>query len=239
MKGTEKMSEIKTVGIIAALEVEVNLIKNSLLNKTTVKCAGTEIHTGKIGNTNVVLMQCGIGKVSAALGTQAMISQFKPDCIINTGCAGGIAKGIKIGDIVLSTATAEWDMDTTVLGDPRGYIYSLGTSIVKSSDEIVSLTEKFVPSGVTVFKGLVASGDQFVSSDDQRKIILGSFPDALCAEMEGAAVGHVCAQNNVPFCVIRCMSDTADGDSKIDYAEFSKKAGESSAEILINMINSL
>lgn len=233
------MKEIKTLGIIAALEVEVNLLKNALNNINTVKCAGTDIYTGTIGKCNVVLMQCGIGKVSAALGAQAMISRFQPDCIINTGCAGGIAKGIKIGDIVLSTSTAEWDMDTTALGDPRGYIYALGTAVVKANEEIASLIEKFVPSDISVFKGLVASGDQFVSSDEQRKIILGSFPEALCAEMEGASVGHVCAQNNVPFCVIRCMSDTADGDSKVDYVEFSKKAGETSAKILIDMLNSL
>ncbi len=233
------MKEIKTLGIIAALEVEVNLLKSALSNINTVKCAETDIYTGTIGKCNIVLMQCGIGKVSAALGTQAMISRFQPDCIINTGCAGGIAKGIKIGDIVLSTSTAEWDMDTTALGDPRGYIYALGTAVVKANEEIASLIEKFVPSDISVFKGLVASGDQFVSSDEQRKIILGSFPEALCAEMEGAAVGHVCAQNNVPFCVIRCMSDTADGDSKVDYVEFSKKAGETSAKILVDMINSL
>ena len=233
------MKEIKTLGIIAALEVEVNLLKNALNNINTVKCAGTDIHTGTIGKCNVVLMQCGIGKVSAALGTQAMISRFQPDCVINTGCAGGIAKGIKIGDIVLSTSTAEWDMDTTALGDPRGYIYALGTAVVKANEEIASLIEKFVPSDISVFKGLVASGDQFVSSDEQRNIILGSFPEALCAEMEGASVGHVCAQNNVPFCVIRCMSDTADGDSKVDYVEFSKKAGETSAKILIDMLNLL
>lgn len=225
------------IGIIAAMDVEVSLLKAALKDTKSVKCAGQDIFSGRIGGNEVVLMKCGIGKVSAAAGTQAMIDLFHPDCIINTGCAGGLARGIGIGDVVLSLSTAEWDMDTTPLGDPRGYIFALETVRVDADASLAGAIEKFVPDDINVTKGLVVSGDQFIYTDDQRKTIMTAFPDALCAEMEGAAVSHVCAQNGVPFCIIRSMSDTAEGDSSVDYAQFSAKAAEISAGILISMLS--
>lgn len=228
---------MKKIGIIAAMRIEVELLMQELKNVQKETIGGTEYYVGKIGGHEVVLMQCGIGKVSAAAGTQAMITRFSPDIIINTGCAGALARELNIGDIVLSSETVEWDMDTTDLGDPRGYIQSLDTIRVRADEKTAQWIASAMPENSTVYKGLVVSGDQFVSRKEQRAVILGSFPDAMCAEMEGAAVGHVCAQNGVPFCVVRCMSDTADGDSGVDYVSFSKAAAEKSAALLIRLMN--
>lgn len=225
-----------TVGIIAAMGVEVQLLVEALENPKEETLGGTLFYLGKIGQCDVVLMQCGIGKVSAAAGAQAMITKYQPCRIINTGCAGALAKDLKIGDMVLSAETAEWDMDTTDLGDPRGYIQALDKIRIPADIKTAEWVSSAMPAEMTVRRGLIVSGDQFVSRDDQRKVILDNFPDALCAEMEGAAIGHVCAQNSVPFCVVRCMSDTADGDSGVDYVTFAKKAAETSASILIQLM---
>ena len=223
-----------TIGIIAALSVEVDDIKRELKNEKEVTIAKTTLYSGQIGQYNVITMQCGMGKVSAALGTQTMIDTFHPDYIINTGCAGAIKSGLQVGDIVLSTSTVEWDLDTIEIGNPRGYVSAMDRVEMKADETLIKLLESYIPK--KVYKGVVASGDQFVSKDEQRKTILSSFPDALCAEMEGGAVGHVCAQNKVPFCILRSMSDTADGNSGVDFASFAQKAGEQSAAILLSML---
>jgi len=223
-------------GIIAALPMEVRILKAALEEEKTVSKGISEFYTGKIGENEVILLQCGMGKVSAAAGAQAMISLFEPDCIINTGCAGGIGKGIGIGDVVLATATAEWDLDTIAIGNPRGFVSSMGQVKMEADGALRAVLRAAVPEDVKVREGLVVSGDAFVSTKEQREIILGAFPDALCAEMEGAAIGHVATENGVPFAVVRCMSDTADAESHVDFAEFARIAGEKSAAILLTML---
>lgn len=229
------------VGIIAAMEVETNLLCQAL-KSPVVKCiAGVDLWEGVIGNHEVAVMLCGMGKVSAALGAQALIDDFHPDYLINTGCAGGIGKGLVVGDMVLSDRTAEWDLDITVLGLPRGFVSSLNGVYAEADATLNSMIRAAYEADLAgtetkVLEGLVVSGDQFVSSDAQRELILGSFPDALCTEMEGAAIGHVCAQNKVAFTVVRCMSDTADSHSEMDFPSFAKLAGEKSAKLLIKML---
>lgn len=225
------------IGIIAAMDSEVQLLKENIQSLTTQVIAGTEYYTGRIGNYEVALTRCGIGKVSAALSAQIMISVFHSDCIINTGCAGALAKNISIGDIVISTSTIEWDLDLEALGLPRGFITALNEREMKASPHWSQMVKNAIPDEMTVHEGLVLSGDQFVSTPEQRHIIEKCFPTALCVEMEGAAIGHVCSQNNIPFCVVRCMSDTADGESSVNFEIFSAQAGETSGNILIQMMN--
>ncbi len=228
---------VRKIGIIAAMEVEMQLLKAQIQDLQTEKIAGMEYYSGRIGGYEVVLMQCGIGKISAALGAQAMILRYQPDCIINTGCAGALARGLQIGAMVISDRTAEWDMDLIALGMPRGFITALNRVEMEANPAIADWILSAIPETVQSCRGLVVSGDQFVSRQEQRSVILGAFPDARCAEMEGGAIGHVCAQNQVPFCVVRCMSDTADGDSEVNFAVFVKEAGEKSAEILLSLLN--
>ncbi|MDO4477495.1 MAG: 5'-methylthioadenosine/adenosylhomocysteine nucleosidase [Lachnospiraceae bacterium] len=225
------------IGIIAALSCELEILKEALTDDVVESLAGTEFYCGTIGNYDVVLMQCGMGKVSAGAGAQAMITAYNPDYIINTGCAGALAEELAVGDIVVADKTVEWDLDTIDIGNPRGYVSSLDkvemTADKDLSDKICAVFDE----EENVIRGMVVSGDQFVDKPEQRELILSAFPEALCAEMEGAAIGHVCEQNGVPFCVVRCMSDNANGDSGVNFAEFSEIAGEKSASYLLAFLN--
>lgn len=223
-------------GIIAALDFEEQLIREKLNNIEESELLSIPVYRGTIGDYEVVLMRCGMGKVSAGICTQALIDVFHPDYIINTGCAGALSPDLKIGDIVLSTCVVEWDLDLRAIGFPLGYIDALKCVEMKASDELREKIKSAISKEANVSCGMIVSGDKFVSTDEQRKIILENFPDALCAEMEGAAVGHVCVQNKTPFCIIRAMSDTADGNSGISYEEFSVSASRRSASWLLKIL---
>lgn len=236
MKNDKFYQDRGTYAIIAALNFEVEILKNSLEDMEEVDMIGTPVYIGRIGNHNVVVMQCGMGKVSAAAGTQALIDKFHPDYVINTGCAGGVGENHSMGDIVISDSVVEWDLDLRALGYPLGYIDSLGQVEIKSDKYLIDKIVASIPDNENVVIGLVVSGDQFVSTENQMNQILTYFPNALCTEMEGAAVGHVCTQNNVPFCVIRSISDSADSNSDVDFAKFSKIVSEKSASWLVKML---
>ena len=232
----EAKQDSERYAIVAALDFEVNLIRDALSDMEETELLGTPVYCGTIGDNDVVVMQCGMGKVSAGIGTQALIDKYNPDYIINTGCAGALAKNLKVGDVVLSDCVVEWDLDLQAIGYPLGYIDALDTVEMPASPELVERLSGVISEDCTVVRGMIVSGDQFVSTNEQRETILSRFPDAQCAEMEGAAVGQVCAQNDIPFCIIRSMSDNADGDSGVSYDEFSKEAGEKSAHWLIEML---
>lgn len=222
--------------VIAALDFEVELIRDALENMEETELLGAPVYNGMIGGNRVVVMRCGMGKVSAGIGTQALIDAYHPDYVINTGCAGALSPALGIGDIVLSDCVVEWDLDLRAIGYPLGYIDALSRVEMEASPELCGRIESVIPETEHVVRGMVVSGDQFVSTDEQRKLILDNFPGALCAEMEGAAVGHVCIQNDTPFCIIRSMSDTADGKSGVNYADFSVEASRKSAAWLIEML---
>ena len=226
-----------TIGIIAALKCEMDILIGNLENVQIYEIAGTKYYSGTIGNHKVICMQCGMGKVSAALGAQVMITQFNPDIIINTGCAGALAQEIEVGDIVLADNTVEWDLDTIDLGNQRGYVSAMNKVVMTADKTITDQIAEVIGNNEKAYRGTIASGDQFVSTDEQRNLILEAFPKALCAEMEGGAIGHVCEQNGVPFCIIRCMSDNANGDSGVDFAEFSEVGGKKSAGYLLEYLN--
>ena len=232
-----RTSDSKTrVGIIAALPYEEALFRKEFSEAEEVTILSKPAYSGVLGDFEVVIMQCGMGKVSAGISAQAMIDLFHPDFIINTGCAGALDQSLQVGDVVISDSVVEWDLDLREIGFPLGYVDALGCVEMKASKELGDRILAAKTDGLRVLRGTIASGDQFVSKDEQRQTILTNFPGALCAEMEGAAVGHVCLQNHTPFCIIRAMSDTADGKSGTDFAAFSEKASEVSAAWLIRML---
>lgn len=227
----------KRIGIIAALPCEIEILKSNVQDQRVEKLAGSDFTVGTAGSYDVVIAQCGMGKVSAAACAQAMITRFQPDVIINTGCAGALADSLHVGDIVVAEKTVEWDLDTIDIGNPRGYVSALGKVEMTADEELSQKILAVIGSSARVTRGLIVSGDQFVDKQEQRRMILSAFPGALCAEMEGAAIGHVCQQNSVPFCVIRCISDNANGDSGVEFSAFSAIAGEKSAKYLLQMLN--
>ncbi|MCQ2753177.1 MAG: 5'-methylthioadenosine/adenosylhomocysteine nucleosidase [Bacilli bacterium] len=223
-------------GIIAALKYEEDLFRAELSNVKKITLLNKPAYTGILGNNEVIIMQCGMGKVSAGICAQAMIDGYHPDYIINTGCAGALDPNLKVGDVVISDSVIEWDLDLRKIGLPLGYIDALGAVEMRANKLLADKIMSAKADGINVKRGIIVSGDQFVSTMKQRNDILKNFPGALCAEMEGAAIGQVCLQNGTPFCIIRSISDTADGNSGIDFKTFSEKASKISTSWLIKML---
>lgn len=182
---------------------------------------------------------CGIGKVFAAMCAQTMILLYSPDRIINTGVAGSLSTKLNIGDIAVSDFVVEHDMDTSPLGDPVGMISGINIVDIPAdgelADKICAAAEGV--GGIRCVKGKIASGDCFVNSAKKKKYISETF-GAIACEMEGAAIGHVCYVNKVPFCVIRAISDAADGSSHMDYSKFTALAAKNSAAVMTELLRS-
>ena len=175
---------------------------------------------------------CGIGKVFAAMCAQTMILRYKPDCIVNTGVAGTLTDKLEIGSIAVSSAVVQHDMDTSALGDPVGMISGINKVLLPADQDLCDqLSACATVLGIHTQTGVIASGDQFISSSERKSAIVKTF-GAIACEMEGASIGQVCYVNRVPFCVLRAISDSADGSSHMDYPTFVGMAAEQSVKLL-------
>ena len=221
------------IGIIAAMNVEMESLRSHIENPVTETVGGVAYVSGQLEGQEVVTAVCGVGKVFAALCAQAMILRYRPECIINTGVAGTLTDRLSVGDIAVSTGVVQHDMDTSPIGDPLGLISGI-SKVVLPADEALAkkLTACASALGIKTLPGIVASGDQFVASAARKAFIVGQF-DAIACEMEGAAVGQACYVNGVPFCVLRAISDSADGSSHMDYPAFTRLAAEQSVRLLL------
>ena len=232
----------KTIGIIGAMDEEVEILKSLLDITETVTEAGMTFYKGMLHNKEVVLARSGIGKVNAAVCAQLMITLFKIDCLINSGVAGTLHADINQGDIVISTDAVQHDVDTTVFGDPLGAIPRLGVTFFESDKALISLAEQAAKNlnfeGVSIFKGRIASGDQFIAGGDLKDRIQAHFaPSAV--EMEGASIAHVAYLNQVPYVIIRAISDKADGSADLSYEEFLPIAAKHASSLLEEMVKLL
>lgn len=224
------------IGIIGAMASEVDGLKELMENKTVDVISGVEFCCGSIGGKNIVVAQAGVGKVNAAVTAQTMILKYNTKAIINIGVAGGINPTLNIGDIVIADRTVEHDMDTTAVGDAPGFITGIDRVYMDCDKEISELMYQVSKDmGIHTIYGVVASGDIFVSGDSVRNKIANIFNGA-AAEMEGGAIGHVCTMNNVPFAVLRAMSDCANNDSVVDFPAFAQKAAKTSIEIITEFL---
>ncbi len=227
------------IGIIGAMELEVRVLKNMMDSASVEKISSVEFYRGTIHGVDTVVAAAGVGKVNAAVCAEAMILRYAPDAVINIGVAGGLRHDFNICDIAVADAVVEHDMDTSALGEPLGFISGLDTVLIpcdKSLSDKLFETARHV--GVNVKRGVIASGDQFIASRENKDKIVKSF-GAIAAEMEGASIGHVCAMNNVPFGVLRAISDGANDDSVTDFPAFAKKAAENSVKIILEMLEKL
>ena len=220
------------IGIIGAMKPEIDGIKAIIENKEIRVISGIEFVSGTIGKTEVVAAQSGIGKVFAAICAQTMILEYKPDAIINVGVGGTLSENLSIGDIAVANAVVQHDMDTSPLGDPVGLLSGINIVEIPCSNELSDRIAKSAATvGIKTEKGIIASGDQFIGSPEQKDKIRSNF-DAVACEMEGGSIGHVCYVNGVDFCVIRAISDSANGDASMDYPEFMKMAAENSIKVM-------
>ena len=223
-------------GVICAMEEEIKSLLNiiDLVKETNLN--GIIFYEGQIKGTDVVLVRSGIGKVEAGITAAILVTNFTVDQLIHSGSAGGIGQGLKVGDIVLSTEVAYHDVDATAFGYEYGRLPEQDVVRYVADDKLISKFEKAAEGNeMVVHKGLIVTGDQFISSNVKVKEILGHFPDALCCEMEGAAIGQVAHQFKKPFIVVRAMSDTGDDDANVSFDEFIVDAGRRSAAMLIDL----
>ena len=226
-----------TLGIIGAMQMEMENLKPSIKNQKVESISGIVFISGKIDGVKVVAAVSGIGKVFAAMCTEIMALHFGVDHIINIGVAGSLVKDLKVLDVAVATSGVQHDMNTTAIGDPQGLISGINVINFEAdkdlADKVVSVLED---KGINYATGVIASGDLFVDTDRQRDLIRRRF-DAIAADMEGGSIAQVCYVNQIPFTLIRSISD-ADG-SAMDYNTFAGKAAEQSISIVLDLIKKL
>ena len=228
------------IGIIGAMDVEVDGIKKNIENCITEEISGIKFCYGKIYGKDVVIAKSGEGKVNSAMTTQTMIMRFKPDFIVNSGVAGGLHPDMKVMDIAIAESVCQHDFDISPLGYKPGYIPQVEKVEMKCDDKLNELIENCAKKicDNNIYKGIIASGDQFIASDAQRNKIKNIF-GAIAAEMEGASIGHVCTLNNTKFTVLRVISDNADGSADMSFDIFAKKASDISINIMLKFIEEI
>ncbi len=228
------------VGIIVALKIEAEGFIGKLTDVTSQKISGIEFTKGRLAGTDVVVCVCGVGKVFAGACAEIMILRYSPDYIINTGVGGTLTDRLDIGDVAIGTAAVQHDMDTTPIGEPRGYLDIIKEVYLRCDERVVSLIERAcISENIRCVKGTIATGDQFIHTEEQKKEIRSHFENCICCEMEGAAIGQICRINKIPFAVIRAISDNAGGDSPSDFSEFAKTAAENSIKVLSKVVGKL
>lgn len=224
------------IGIIGAMDVEVNTLKQKVKNKTVTNIAGIDFVMGDIDGVMAVVAQCSPGKVNAALCTQAMIDRFSPDCIINVGVGCSLSPEVVIKNIVIASDVCEYDIDITALGEPRGFINGLNMTKVPTDTALSdSLARAAINCGERIHRGTVASGDTFIAGEELKHSLKTDF-GAICGEMEGGAIGHTCAANGIPFAVLRSISDGGDENALMDYPTFKNIAAKLSTSIILEYI---
>ncbi|MCM1498567.1 MAG: 5'-methylthioadenosine/adenosylhomocysteine nucleosidase [Clostridium sp.] len=229
------------LGIIGAMDEEVAKIKEKMKDVQVESRASMDFYQGTISGKPVVVVRSGIGKVNAAMCAQILVDCYQVSAMINTGIAGSLNADIDIGDIVLSTDTLEHDMDAVAFGYPLGQIPRMDTLSFAADERLRTLAKTVcerVNPEVKVFEGRVVSGDQFVSDKDKKKWLVENFA-GFCTEMEGAAIAHAAYLNQIPFLIIRAISDKADDSASVDYPTFEAQAIEHSVKLLLALCEEL
>lgn len=229
------------IGIIGAMELEVETLKTQMSVTGQTTCASMVFFEGTLGQAQVVVVRCGIGKVNAAMCVQILADRFEVTHVINTGVAGSLNAALDIGDIVISRDVIHHDVDVRVFGYALGQVPQLDTLAFPGDESMIRLAlsscEEANP-GLHTAVGRIVSGDQFISDKEIKERLIAEF-HADCTEMEGAAIAHASYLNGLPFVVIRAISDKADDSAEMDYPTFEREAAGHCArlvEVLVNKI---
>ncbi len=226
------------IGIIGAMELEVEELKARMTLSKIEKKAGMEFHEGTLHGASVVIVRSGVGKVNAALCTQILADLFHVTHIINTGVAGSLNARLDIGDILVSTDALHHDVDATIFGYQPGEVPQLGCREFIADSRLAQLAKETcerVNPDIHVYMGRVVSGDQFISDSDVKSRLISQFQGD-CAEMEGAAIAHGASLNQIPFVIIRAISDKADNSAQVDYPVFESAAARHSAALVWELV---
>lgn len=241
IKSRQGREQVKKIGIIGAMEVEVETLKKDMEVGRVVKKAGMEFHEGVLNGMPVVVVRSGICKVNAAVCIQILIDDFGVDGIINTGVGGSLNAEINIGDIVISTDVVHHDVNAVEFGYALGQIPQMKVFSFPADEAFAEKAKAAcnrVNPDITVWRGRICSGDQFVSSQEQKDQIIKAF-HGWCTEMEGAGIAQTAYLNGVPFIIVRAISDKADNSAYVDYATFEKKAAEHSVRLVEALMSDL
>lgn len=229
------------IGIIGAMELEIEELKGRMTITNIVRKAGMEFHEGSLNGANVVIVRSGIGKVNAALCVQILADVFQVSHVINTGVAGSLNAKLDIGDILISRDALHHDMDVTIFGYAPGEVPQMNTLSFPADESLVTLAEsscRKVNAEIRVMTGRVVSGDQFISSKEVKERLIAQFHGD-CTEMEGASIAHAAYLNKIPFVVIRAISDKADDSAEMDYPTFEREAAKHSARLVEDMVRNI
>lgn len=229
------------IGIIGAMELEVEELKSELSGARVTKKAGMEFYEGSLRGASVVIVRCGIGKVNAALCVQILADLFQVTHVINTGVAGSLNAKLDIGDILVSRDAVHHDMDVTPLGYAPGIVPQLETSFFRADETLVRLAMEScaaVNPDIHVMSGRVLSGDQFIAGKEIKEKLVSTFQGD-CTEMEGAAIAHGACLNQLPFVILRAISDKADNSAEMDYPSFERAAAGHCARLVADLVTKI
>ena len=226
---------MKTIGIIFAMQEELIELKKYLHINKEKKIYDLIFYEATLNNQNIILTESGIGKTNAARTTQILIDYYKPEAIFNIGVAGGIAKNLKVGDIIISTSLVQHDFDITAFSHPKGYIPNIGNNI-PIDNKLLNTTKTILDTNNISYKeGLIASGDIFCTKESMATKINTQF-NALCVEMEGASIAQTAHLSKTPCLVIRSISDCPDNNNKVTYEEFLENSSKKVAQIMYTIL---
>ncbi|WP_110687204.1 5'-methylthioadenosine/S-adenosylhomocysteine nucleosidase [Salinicola aestuarinus] len=224
---------MKTLGIIGAMEQEITLLASRLENATIEHHAGASFHCGRLHGMQIVLLQSGIGKVNATIGTTQLLNHYSPDAIINTGSAGGFGETLEVGDVVISREVRHHDVDVTAFGYEMGQVPGLPAAFTADPLLIDVARDCAQALGeIRVHEGLICTGDSFMADPVRVERTREHFPEMQAVEMEAAAIAQTCHRFECPFVVIRALSDIAGKESDLSFEAFLDRAATHSAEMV-------
>ncbi len=239
MKEAKDSQEV--IGIIGAMDEEIDPLLEAAQIRGKRVVAGMEYCEGTLEGKPVVIVRCGMGKVNAGICANTIINDFGCTRVLNAGAAGSLDNQIDIGDVVVSVDAVQHDFDVSVIGFKKGEIPFTGLYAFPADEAMrraaVEAVREVAPE-VGVFEGRVCSGDQFVSTSEQKDRITSSF-GGMCSEMEGGAIAQACYLNDTPFVIIRAISDKADGSQAMEFDAFKAEAGARTARVVQRMVQNL
>lgn len=224
------------IAIIGAMEEEVTLLRDNIDNQTQETVAGCEFTFGQMHGADVILLRSGIGKVNATMSTTILLEKYKPDCIINTGSAGGFNPALNVGDAVISTEVRHHDVDVTAFGYEYGQVPQLPAAFL-ADEKLITVAETAAQEldNFQIVKGLIVTGDSFMEDPVRVDFVRSKFNDLQAVEME-AAIAQVAHRFGVPFVIIRSLSDIAGKESELSFDQFIDKAATNSATLVMKMV---
>ena len=229
---------MKTIGIIGAMREEITPLLEFFKEYEEIKIGGNSFYKTTYKNHNIIIAYSKIGKIHAALTCSTIALYFNADSIIFTGVAGGLSSDLKVGDIVLASSLCQYDVDISAFGHPLGFIpeSKIYIDTDKNLNEIAK--KAALKQHITLKYGIIASGDSFISNATKKQWIIEQF-SACAVEMEGASIAVVSSLLDIPFCVIRAISDSADDNADISFDEFLLDSAKKSASFIISMLDEI